>query len=472
MIKAKERQELLKTLINNNKRKLEEILYRLEDEETRAEIISHKDDLDYTSALIAYGVPGIRRFYDSLIPHENINRFFVEAEQAGKGAYKAKDLDGVVEYVNKGKVFGSKKWWLLYPAKLFSETYDLILRKTGNHVASYAVSLAVAYDSLQVGVLLAASSIYTLQTGYPFMYVFETTADNFIAPLLIATLSIVASSTLTTLGLVSIEREKFKGKGISEQEIEKDIRMYSNDFSKIWDKYSNNFFSREVEPSLRLVKSVYMMASSEESCKMYMDPDKLREHDMKILPAISRTLERKLTTKSIIHACPAGVGGVTLIFPSAILGKISRKHAYGPIFVNPSRSIAAPSYDFAVAHEFAHASGFLSEPAANYFALKSMGRLDDEFPLQGYDIYGVSNRLAFAVAALAERLSDRDRTAERLAGLSVPKFIIEALYDEFNPDISPLPPLSDNFTKGLEREFSSLYTAKSYYAIKKFERSL
>ncbi len=399
--------------------------------------------LDYVKIRSTYGADAIKRFYRGVT--ETVTDTVHDDGATNKNLHNKRD-----------KLIKA----LVFPATAAARMYDFIFDRVKSRIVAsglFASVLGFAFINGVTTALGGPSGLYALYTNA--------------SQLLYTQGFIFGAGMISLLSITYGEGYKFSGKNVDTKTIRSDIKKFTAEFNTVWRKYEERFVKKpRLEISLADLNGLYMLVTTDLSKSAAGNRHLLNEHDKNLLPAIEDAVKKKVSLKSIIHHSPSNVGGITLIF-SAAFGKLTRKHAYGPIFVNTDRISANPSYDFAVAHEFAHASGKISEPAANFYALRAFERLAERFPYAGYDIYLAANRLAFAAGALKDKIKDRDIFMDEIRRLAVPKFIEEEINYQYSPEYSPLPPLGELFIrKGPEADFASLYVTKSYYAIKKEER--
>ncbi len=456
--------------------------------------------LDVDNVRERYGILSANRFYRGLLDE------FLEQDELDEKP-TSKKLASIIGYFTGSKL------------------YDFILEKTGSHMLANGAKSAVLMETLVSLTTLGVFAYASKQEGVPFIPLIQQYSPQ-ILPLL-AEIGVFgfAVGAGVVLGIVGLERILYKNtpehsdklidwvrtartkfyekigakkhigiiekplktmenfiltnRAITKEDVKEDISIYLKEFYNVWERYRSSLLktTKYSDISLQQLNGMYMLVTSSLSKNLSSSFRAIRKHDKKVLPAISEGLGRRLSRRSIIHLCPEGVGGFTLIFPSVIMGKFTRKHAYGPVFLNTKRLLSAPSYDFALAHEFAHAAGKASEPLANYFALKCIDSLNRSFPDQGYDLYGATNRLAFAVAGLRDKIKDQDEFLAELGKitteidgirLGMPKFIYEAIKNDFNPSVSPLPPMDglDTHKLNIDDMFKQLYMSSSYTCIK------
>ncbi len=455
--------DLVGTAVKNDVKRLEEILTEenLTEYSAVRRLKRAMSYLDYNNASRLYGENGIKRFYDYALANPT----------EGPDGIENLDHDVINE---KTRTFKKILWgaagWLAYPAKIFSKVYDFVLRKTDSHLFSYAVAGFSLYETLYLSSTTGFTALASYEYGLPFI----SNLSTFVSATLPIALLFGAGEGLGCagflLGNVSVQRRLYNPSNISTEEIETDVRSLSIDFMDIWRKY-DDLLSKDRGKAVGLQKldAVYSMVTSNIS-DIDMPKKDFVAHEAAILPAIQMALGKKVYGRSIIHHCPSEIGGITLMIPSVIMGKFSRKHAYGPVFLNKKRANLMPNYDFALAHEFAHAAGAASEPLANVYALRALEEMDKEFPLNGYDLYVAINKLCFAAGALRERFNNESEFFVRLKELGAPKFLKQTFRRDFDGITAPTPPMSDLCQKTAESRFAGLYIVNSYIASKLVER--
>ncbi len=460
--------ELVDLLVLNEKGRLETLLSK-ENVEISTTLKAAKESyeqLNHDLAIDTYGKRGIRRFYSAAL-------YNIEESEQGKAL-----LENLLQtdYSSQKKKY--KQTWkkplkralgyFIYPAKIFSGIYDLALKTTKSHVIAYGLAAAGLYESLMFSNVVANTELYSLTTGASGLtplQVFNSYLSYLAPSMEIAAIAVPLLSISILGGLVFSQRRLFSTKKIGTIAIEDDIKKLSSDLNNVigrYTKFTNNADAGDL--SLSSLDSIYAMATARGSIKSYKEIKRLVKHEKELLPSMEKVTGKKISPKNIVHHCPDGVGGVTLVFPTSLMGKLFRKHIYGPVFVNPRRAYVGPSYDFALLHELSHAGGATSEPAANYIAMKAIDDLAERFPIRGYDIYSSANRLCYAVGALGEKINNRDEFLARLRELNVPKSILDSFDRKFDPEHSPVPPMNELFEKGAEKYFARLYVGNSYVA--------
>ncbi len=432
------------------------------------------DYLKYDEAVSRYGKSGVKRFYRSLFSSASYMTYVPKAEDSPGSAAMPSKLEEVIandtdsgEEHTKGSLFRALGW-VAFPAKVFSKIYDVVLRKSGSHLLAYGAGIVGMFETVELSLLIGGSAYVSYTYNIPFLP-YLTYSALYAAPVLIGgglLYSIVGPASIA--GLTAIERRKYPVNKVRKRHIEKDIKSLSKDFYNLIGDYKGKLTnSTETDITLSELNALYMMVSSCRSQENTDDRSAIKEHDKSIIGSIERALGgKRISHRSIVHMCPSGVGGVTLVFPTSVMGKFTGKYVLGPVFVNKRRLRAGPSYDFAVAHELAHAAGAASEPLANFYAVKALDDMAEIFPKEGYDIYTAVNRLCFAVGALAEKLNDEEKLIKAMNRLNVPRFVFNALSGSFDPSASPLPPIEAVLEKGSEAKFARLYVSSSYVASK------
>ncbi len=403
-----------------------------------------------------YGKYGLKRYYAEAL---NIDLDYIDLKPKNKHEILSSIRRGLSSLIN---------WTVFLPLKLFSKTYDYVLRKTNNHLAASATATSSLAFSLDFYLLDAYSYLSApVYTSSAFSSIFIDSMESGLPYVFAAAAVTGAASSLLSLGLVGLQKLMFRTKKINQDELENDIRDLTNKFYSSWRKYEalvSNYNIEDVD--INMLDAVYSMVTS----KMSLPAVDIKDHDYDIIPSISKAIGKTAYPDSIIHHCPASIGGATII-PMGALGYFMRKHIYNFVFVNKLRAYAAPNYDFPVAHELAHASGHLTESMANAYAMRSMKRLNEEYPMQGYDLFMLSNGLAFAVGALKHILKDEDEFNEKLNEFKVPKFIHDVIMSDDYSYFSPVPQLYKlNKKFSLEKAFIGLYITGAYIAIKKLEK--
>lgn len=460
--------ELVDLLVLNKKDRLETLLSK-ENAETSTTLKAAKESyeqLNYDLAIDAYGKRGIRRFYSAAL-------YNIEESERGKAL-----LENLLQADYSSQKERHKRTWkkplkralsyLVYPAKIFSGIYDLALKTIKSHAIAYGLAATGLYESLMFSNAAISTGLYSLTagaSGLTPLQVFDFYLSYEAPYMEIAAIAVPLFSIGVLGGLVFSQRRLFSTKKVDMITIEDDIKKLSSDLDHVigrYTKFTNDSDAGDL--SLSGLDSIYAMATTRGSIESYKDIKRLVKHERELLPSMEKVTGKKISPRSIVHRCPDGVGGVTLVFPTCLMGKLFRKHIYGPVFVNPRRAYVGPSYDFALLHELSHAGGATSEPAANYTAMKAIDDLAERFPMRGYDIYSSANKLCYAVGALGEKMNDRDGFLAKLQGLNVPKSILESFDRKFDPEHSPVPPMDELFGRGSEKYFARLYVGNSYVA--------
>ena len=432
------------------------------------------DYLKYDEVVSRYGKLGVKRFYRSLFSSASYMTYVPKAEDSPDGTTVPSRLEDVISDDSgrdKERTNGSLLrvlGWAAFPAKVFSKIYDVVLRKSGSHLLAYGAGLVSMFETVELSLLIGGSAYVSYAYNIPFLP-YLTSSALYAAPVLIGGgLLYSAVGPASIAGLTAIERRKYSVNKVRKKHIEEDIKNLSKDFYDLMGDYKGKLTnSAETDISLSELNALYMMVSSSRSQENTDDRSAIKEHDKSIIDSIEKALgSKRISHRSIVHMCPSGVGGVTLVFPTSVMGKVTGKYVLGPVFVNKRRLRAGPSYDFATAHELAHAAGAASEPLANFYATKALDNLADLFPKEGYNIYTAVNRLCFAVGALAEKLNDEEKLIKAMNRLNVPRFVFNALSGSFDPSASPLPPIEAVLYKGSEAKFARLYVSSSYVASK------
>ncbi len=420
--------------------------------------------LDYINdaAISRYGMEGGLRFYEGV-----------------KETFLGMQDHTLVRHPNRPKKTSLlSKLLTIEPIHFFLTVFDRTVAKSKHRLLSASAGAFALTTYLQSIMFSLGALSAQAATGLPIQEIFSSIPSSvLISMFLVGPISSAVFIGAAQSTLVGFNKIRNSGKGITLEEIESDIQRYSSDFRKVWDSYVDNFSKNKTEdPSVAEINGMYMLVTTRESIFANKNKRNLKVHDRSILDTIKRVYKKEISSNVIFHPDIRNIGGVTLL-PSVLLGLSTRKSDYifGPVILNKLRLYANPNYDDALAHELAHAAGFMSESRANYFALKVMDELNHEHPLEGYDIYSSVNRLCFAVSALSDKLKDEERFQERLTALSVPKFVFQAIRSPFSPEISPLPgleeALSGEFGK-MNAEFSKQYSTNTYYVTKKVEKGM
>jgi hypothetical protein len=442
--------------------------------------------LNYNTAVGEYGEIGVERFYRELLGLWE-QRNYVDIRPVPRNYKKIRipihkgETNNLEEKLSikknklnalKDKVIDALSW-VAFPLKFMSKTYDFILKKTNNHLLSYAVSIIPFYETLQLSGMVAFSAFASSTYNLPFLATLNTVLDFTFLPAFIYGGAAECLAAVGILGgIVAAESRFFSVSKIDKDEIVRDISKLSTEFYTVWSRY-NKFInnSKAASVSLAELNATYMLITTKNSFCDKPSRKELKDHDVRLLASIEHSLGKKVSRYSIIHHSFEGVGGITAMVPSVLMGKITRKHAFGPIFINKNRISAHPSYDFAVAHEFAHAAGAITEPMANYHALNAFDDLADKYPRCGYDLYATTNRLCFAVSALSTKIKDTAVLKATLKKAGVPTFVLQAFDENFDPEHSPVPPLKNTLENITESKFADLYAASSYIASKLVEHN-
>ena len=495
------------------------------------------DVINYANAKSRYDIWGVKRFYRA---------FLYDTLQSQRKTKENSPLQKMLSPVRQLSGFAA---------------YDYILKKTGSHIFANGVRGAVFMAALQSAAVPITALIVSTCFGIPastgcsptpFLENFYTLVSTSL-PMQLAT-TVPAGGLVGAFGILAIiglERAFYSGKKLSPESIKQDIIRYVKEFNIVYDRYRDllKTSSPGDNVSLNELNAVYMLSSSNIS-DAYTDASifrplerihnfvcdiighargaksglwnklrsmynasikyaysysedlrrpnrELRAHERDVLPAIKEALNGEISTLSIAHLCPEGVGGFTTVFPTSVIGQaVSALRRIGVVkktrisgllqrvYLNKERLYAAPEYDFAMAHELAHASGAFSEPFANYYALKATENLSKKFPKSGYDLFAAVSHLGFAIGALRDKIEDPGQFLSELKGLSiqldteqmvgVPEFIFEAFNSTFNPTYSPLPPMENLLDEGwtIESRFQRLYCGSSYVAMKLVETGL
>lgn len=460
--------KLMALLVNDQKKDLESLLtednlYNSNVSAYLRKIRPNLNYLDYEKAVYFYGTAGVSRFYKGL---------FSAIQNETEPVEKESFLDRLL-YRNRPKpktnlkeTIGEALTWVAFPFKIMSRIYDYILDKTDSHLLAYGAGVASFFETFLLGEYLGFSAYISYAYQMPISDVLSQTFPFFGPTFLFGGLLYGAFGAGFIAGITFLERRLFNRNYVSQPEVESDISKLAEDFQNVWDRYAGLLTKQsDKQVTLGKLNAMYTMVTSNNSLGSFSNRKDLKYHELRLLPSIEKAIGKKVSIRSIIHRCFDGVGGMTL-FPSMFIGLLSRNHALGPIFVNKNRINSNPSYDFAVSHEFAHAAGAASEPMANYYALKAMDDLAERYPLVGYDLYAATNRLCFAVGALREKVKDTEEFISILRELRVPKFVFKAFTTDFQPGMSPFPPM-ENLEKGpIESKFSGLYIVSSYIASK------
>ena len=429
-------------------------------DEKYSHLESYFEYLDREKAKRLYGQEGLRRYYAESLDLDLSDLYKPTAQERHRTASRfKKGLAGIIGYT------------ALLPFKIFSKTYEFILRKTGNHLAASGVAAGGAVGAVELGVIGAAS--YTIASTYPkasFYFEFLSFLKSGL-PFVIGGAALAGVLSMSaTMGILSLQKILYHVKKDSIDEIKDDIREYTENFYRVWRKYESEVSNYKLdEVGIGTLDAVYSLVTSKVSPTQLTD---IKEHDKNIMPAVSSALGKKTYAGSIIHKCPPNLGGITLV-PAAVAGFFMRKHVYNFVFVNKERRYNAPNYDFPVAHELAHAAGHIPESMANAYALRAMKRLNEQYPMNGYDLFIAVNKLGYAVGALKSIIKDKDRFDEALIELKTPKFILDVLESDnysYNSAVPPICSLKKSFS--LEAWFIGLYTTGAYVATKKLEKKV
>ncbi len=446
--KAESLNNLLLSL-NNNKHNLNDILKEnVYDQDTVNAVKNLKVDFVNKN----YSPNGLERYLRSVIDYWEDNPIL--------------DKD-VKTHENKRRLLYNI---LLSPAKLLAKTYDYILDKTNSHF------LSTIGMSMVAGELVAATS-FTAETAY-FSYAFN---DPF--PSLFASEAVLNSSYFIQIPLLAaIVSSLFMGlviggtslvfnyKKIDKQEIIEDIKKYSREFKKVFEKYNKAFFTSKIAPSFSNLNALYMLSCSNAYNSVSQSASSLREYETLMLPYISETLHKEISPRSIIHKSPKNIGGFTLVYNS-VSGKFIKNKSYSPVFLNTDRLSAVPEYLFALFHELAHGAGASTEQMASYYAEKAIEKVQDDFPLEGYDLFLSVNKLESAIATLYSKVESKDEFFGVIKKLHLPKFVEESFNYSFNPSFSITFPLNEAFYSGkIESKFFGLYSSGPYLAEKMVEK--
>lgn len=480
---------LAKILIAGEENTIGAIRYGEDTEQTTEEGLEtfrkYSGYINHDAATAFYGKVGVKRFYESVF---GVKLAVEKAPRADKGLHSILlrgSSETTAESTNYGQNvrFGRKVsgWhgklsealsWIIFPAKVFSKTYDYVLSKTKSHVAAYGGALIASLESFMFSVLLTSTAYASYAYGQPFPQIFVGDTE-IIAPFALGIgLLYAVFSPAILISMTYTQRSRFSTKSIEISEIRNDVKRLSEEFRHVWKTYVIKLANRDIgDADLQTLNAMYNMVTSAHSLKAVSGIEGLKEYNLNVLPTIEEALGRRISPNTIINHCPENIGGVTLI-PTAILGKFTSPFTFGPVFVNKKRAHVAPNYTFALAHELAHASGNVSEPKANFHGMIAMDLLAKRFPFNGYDIYAIVNRLCFAVGALKEKCSNKDEFFTELDSIGTPKFVKEAFNVESEQASSPLPPVKVLLEKGIESKFSGLYIANSYVAAKMEKRKL
>ena len=275
---------------------------------------------------------------------------------------------------------------LLSPAKFVAKAYDYILRKTNSHFISTTSMGTLTGGVASLATFIGETAYFSYSLHIPFASLF---AEEFMVnwPFLVQVPIITGLiSALSIAFIVGGTSGVFSHKKLTIEEIEHDIKNYSREFKKTFERYNKALFSSKIEPSLENINAIYMLSSSKAYASASYSEESLRKYEKSMLPYISNVLKKRINYKLILHHSPKGVGGFTLIYNS-LLGKLIKKNSYSPVFLNTERLTAVPEYLFALFHELAHGAGATTEQMASYYAEKAMDSVKDDFPLEGYDLF-------------------------------------------------------------------------------------
>jgi hypothetical protein len=277
-------------------------------------------------------------------------------------------------------------------------------------------------------------------------------------------------SMLSTVFIIGGTSRLFNHKKLEIEEIEKDIKAYSKEFKDTFKKYNEAFFRSKITPSLTNLNAIYMLSATK-AYKNAMNSDEgLREYEKLMMPYISKVLKKSVNPDLILHHSPRGVGGFTLIY-SSLIGKFIKRKSYSPVFLNTDRFNAVPEYLFGLFHEISHGAGATSEQMASYYAEEAMEFVKEDFPLEGYDLFLVVNRLESAISTLSLKFKSSDEFLTELNRLKLPKFIKESFSYNFNPSFSITFPVEEAlYGSPIESKFSGLYASGPYIAKKMVEK--
>jgi hypothetical protein len=458
---------IVRLLVDNDKEELNKLFTpeNLDKSEHLSELEGSLGYLDYTRAEHDYGRKGVERFYRGFLDLDEL----LDAEE---GSWTREVIDGKPHRRPKlGRYLLEGLSWLALPVKLFSKMYDYTLNKTKKHILAAGVGAFAMYESSML--IFTAGLSYLNYNTYGMSFLNEFLFNlNAVRPIfMIGGIGCALSSMGSLFGMVSIERRKFSTKRVSRDVIEADIVDLTKRFYTVWDRYARILTSEPTSAvTLRELDGMYMLVTTKNSVGKFDDIRELRAYEALITPFVEKAIGKKISPRGTIHFCPKKVGGVTLVVPTVFLGKLVPSYAFGPIFLNRTRISASPEYIFGYAHEWAHASGIASEPMANYYALCAMEDIAERYPLQGYDLFSATSRLCFAVAALTEKIKNREELYKRLSELNVPEFVFDAFEHEFSPEMSPIPPFEELLEGGVEAQFAGLYATSSYVALKLVEK--
>lgn len=399
----------------------------------------------------AYGKEGLERYFRSILDYWE-----------GYAGFKPKKVMNKVKKV----IYNL----LMSPAKLVAKTYDYMLEKTNSHFLSTMSIGALGGELAELLSLFSETAYFSSALKISFMN--ELQGQLMYNGYMLAEVPIITSliSMLSTVFIIGGTSRLFNHKKLEIEEIEKDIKAYSKEFKDTFKKYNEAFFRSKITPSLTNLNAIYMLSATK-AYKNAMNSDEgLREYEKLMMPYISKVLKKSVNPDLILHHSPRGVGGFTLIY-SSLIGKFIKRKSYSPVFLNTDRFNAVPEYLFGLFHEISHGAGATSEQMASYYAEEAMEFVKEDFPLEGYDLFLVVNRLESAISTLSLKFKSSDEFLTELNRLKLPKFIKESFSYNFNPSFSITFPVEEAlYGSPIESKFSGLYASGPYIAKKMVEK--
>jgi hypothetical protein len=438
---------ILSSLEGSNKESIDDLLKDSAEKTTVRAVKKLNKDFITNS----YGKEGLERYLRSILDYWE-----------GYTGFKPKKVAHLAK-----KVFYNI---LMSPAKLVAKAYDYMIEKTNSHLLSTMSIGAVGGELAELLSLFGETAYYSSTLKLSFMNVLQ--GQLMYNGYMLLEVPIITSliSMLGTAFIIGGTSAVFNHKKLELEEIEKDIRNYSKDFKDTFKKYNEAFFQSRITPSLTNLNAIYMLSSTKAYKGAMNSEEGLREYEKLMLPYISKVLKKSIAPNLVLHHSPRGVGGFTLVYNS-LIGKFIKKKSYSPVFLNTDRFNAVPEYLFALFHEISHGAGATSEQMASYYAEKALESVQEDFPLEGYDLFLSVNRLESAVSTLSMKFDSSEDFLSELDKLKLPKFIKESFGYSFNPSFSIAFPVGEAlYGTKIESKFSGLYSSGPYIAKKLVEK--